>query len=58
MIINKVAQNVETIIAVDTAKNSFQVLVVNQKTGKKKKFFKNIPYMYFITLYLEITVFF
>lgn len=28
MIINKVAQNVETIIAVDTAKNSFQVLVV------------------------------
>lgn len=36
MIINKVAQNVETIIAVDTAKNSFQVLVVNQKTGKKR----------------------
>lgn len=37
MIINKVAQNVETtIIAIDTAKNSFQILVVNQKTGKRE----------------------
>lgn len=36
MIINKVAQNVETIIAIDTAKNSFQILVFNQKTGKRE----------------------
>lgn len=36
MIINKVAQNVETIIDSDTEKNSFQVLVVNKKTGKKR----------------------
>lgn len=36
MIVNEVAKNVEKIISIDTAKNSFQVLVVNQKTGKKK----------------------
>ena len=36
MIVNEVAKNVEKIISIDTAKNFFQVLVVNQKTGKKK----------------------
>ena len=36
MIVNEVAKNVEKIISIDTAKNSFQVSVVNQKTGKKK----------------------
>ncbi len=36
MIVNEVAKNVEKIISIDTAKNSFQVLVVNHKTGKKK----------------------
>ncbi len=33
MIVNEVAKNVEKIISIDTAKNFFQVLVVNQKTG-------------------------
>lgn len=36
MIVNEVAKNVEKIISIDTAKNSFQVLVVNQKTGKRR----------------------
>lgn len=36
MIINDIVKNVETVIAVDIAKNSFQVFVSNQKTGKQK----------------------
>ncbi len=36
MIINEIVKDVETVIAVDIAKNSFQVFVCNQKTGKQK----------------------
>ena len=36
MIVDEVAKNVEKIISIDTAKNSFQVLVVNQKVLPQK----------------------
>ena len=42
MIVNEVAKNVEKIISIDTAKNSFQVLVVNQKVLPQKSCYLKI----------------
>lgn len=36
MIINSIAKDFENIIAIDTAKTSFQVYVVNQKTNRRR----------------------
>lgn len=36
MIINSIAKYFENIIAIDTAKTSFQVYVVNQKTNRRR----------------------